>query len=617
MTRRTHVRGPSVAALALVTALTPALASASPPTITARLHADDLEVGQPTVLDVHVSGAPDVAVHVPQVPTVDIAPLGSSRQVEMVNGTVRESVTRHFRVLPRRAGRFELGPITAGGASAPPLRLTVRPATVPPAPARASRSRAAPDRRRAMLRVRIPKRRLVVGESVPITIRAYVKAGTAGTITGVPQLGSDAFAIHGLVDEAKQGRTQIDGTSYATLTWRGRLTALLPGDARLSASLPATLRWREVVRSDPMRDRFPSMFDRFFEDDPFAAGSAFAGSLLASRSTRRLGPEKSADVVLEHAFGTVHVSDPPAEGRPDDFDGAVGRFEVRAEVDPPRVRAGEPVTVRLTVVGQGTFERVTHPLFGDDPRFRSYPATSRFTARGGDGRRGEKVFEQTRVPLEPGRLELGALSFSYFDPRVGRYVTRRSEPLAVEVEPSADGATPVRDLDDASFAPDPGFVANRLSPGRFVERLRPAAASPLGLLAALLVMGLAVAGGVALARRDPDLARARRDRRRSARGVARARRRMRRAARRGDAETFYETARAYVQQRFGAAWGLAPEALTLAELESRLDGVPEPVRDVLDRADAIRFGGVRGAAPDPRAVSERLERALDREVLER
>ena len=52
----------------------------------------------------------------------------------------------------------------------------------------------------------------------------------------------------------------------------------------------------------------------------------------------------------------IEVKPLPA-GAPKGFGGAVGQFEMRAEAIPGKVKAGDPVAVKVVVQGAGKFAR--------------------------------------------------------------------------------------------------------------------------------------------------------------------------------------------------------------------------------------------------------------------
>jgi hypothetical protein len=76
---------------------------------------------------------------------------------------------------------------------------------------------------------------------------------------------------------------------------------------------------------------------------------------------------------------------------------------------------------------------------------------------------------------------------------------------------------------------------------------------------------------------------------------------MREAASRGDAPAFFAAARVAVQQRLGAAWGIAPEAVTPADIRARIPDSSELVA-LLEHADRVTYTGT--------AAHESLDRWL-------
>lgn len=618
-------------AVAFAALLGATLALASParaavPTIEARLGSPEIGVGETTELLVTVRGARDARP--PQVPRargVELVPAGTTRRVSIVNGAVDEQVSHRYLVQGQRVGQHRIGPIRVAGAQPVSVTVDVRAGR---ASAASSQARSGPPRgttrsldppgRRAFLRVRVPEDELVVGQSVPVTIRAYVKAGTEGAITGLPELDNDAFAIHDLVDDARQGRTEIRGTPYATLTWRGRMTALLPGEHEVEASAPATLRWRELVqtRGPARRSLLDEMMDDPFFARAFGGQNPFAGVGGSGASFgASLGPPRTASVTLTDDLGVITVTEPPAEGRPEGWDGAIGTFEADAALTPRPARAGEPMTLTLTVRGEGSFDRLHHAMIPEDTEgMRVYTVQEDFTPDGDARHRGTKTFEQTLIPIEPGTLALPPLTLSTYDPEEGRYVTTTIDVPPIEVEPAEGGAVVAPNLREAAEAATPDGAPVPDAPGAFVDTLDATPSGPVTGLLALLVMLGALGAGLFLARRDPDASAARRDARADRRAMRRARRQMRRAARRGDAAAFFSAAERATRHHLAAHLDVRPEAATAAEAERHGVALPDALRAVLERADAIAFGGADAASDDLDDWLARVLPALDADL---
>ena len=61
---------------------------------------------------------------------------------------------------------------------------------------------------------------------------------------------------------------------------------------------------------------------------------------------------------------TMHIHPLPAEGRPENFTGAIGQFQVKGDAQPATVAMGEPVLLTFSVAGVGNFDYVRCPALG-------------------------------------------------------------------------------------------------------------------------------------------------------------------------------------------------------------------------------------------------------------
>ena len=130
----------------------------------------------------------------------------------------------------------------------------------------------------------------------------------------------------------------------------------------------------------------------------------------------------------------VTVQDVPLTDRPDSYIGAVGTFEVQAELAPTTARVGDPMTLTLTLTltisGQGTLDDVRPPELvrhaGIANSFRTYEATEESTA-------GSRRFTYSLRPLSTDVTEFPAIAVSFFDVNSEKYVTRRTAPIPITI----------------------------------------------------------------------------------------------------------------------------------------------------------------------------------------
>jgi hypothetical protein len=470
---------------------------------------------------------------------------------------------------------------------------------------------------RAFLRVEVPKRAAYVGESLPVTVRAYYRGDTSVTVSGAPALANTEFTL--TEPDPAQGRVEIGGTPYLVVTWRGRLSPVKAGHYTLAMSLPSTLKWQSAVPRpvDPsggegdVQPRGP--FGAFFDDLPMGPGQdvmqqmqrRMQQMMTQAESGFDLGAVQEKDVVL-HTSAPLDVTPLPVQGRPATFSGAVGHFDLVASASPTRLRAGEPTTLELRVSGQGSFDRLDTPGVSASSDWKTYAPT----AKQADDK--TKVFTQALVPARAGVTAIPSVALSYFDPDAARYVTLESKSIAVDVAPgesiaaSSNGTVPTV-ASGPVLAPDAdlaGPSVRTLVP--LFERRGFWAAQTLPLLG----LGAALTGVLYRRRLAADADRPRRAS--AARALRTYRAAMDRAVDQGDAVAFFAAARGALQQRLGGRWRIKPEAITLSEIEGRLDaGDARAIREVFD-SDAARFAGMAPDAADlarwRRVVNEQLHR---------
>ena len=141
---------------------------------------------------------------------------------------------------------------------------------------------------------------------------------------------------------------------------------------------------------------------------------------------------RSQSVVVRSEPLDIEVLPLPLEGQPADFTGAVGTFEVHVEAEPRQVQVGDPVTVRVEVVGIGNVQAIPAPDLSPSGFTVYEPNTEMEEGRvAGDLYGGRRKLEYILIPDRGGRLEIPALSISYFDPKTSRYQTASSAPIEV------------------------------------------------------------------------------------------------------------------------------------------------------------------------------------------
>jgi hypothetical protein len=590
--------------------------------VTVTLDPPDFGVDESAELTVTISGDEDAVPIIPHVPGLVINPDGQSSSIQQVNGAVRAIFARTYRVTASREGTYTIPPIQIGSLTTAAVSVHVG-TTGSPNRARGGADVAAADpvspadiaaaERAAMpmMKVIVPKAHLYVGELVPIQVKAYFRQRVSARLDGPLAAVGDAFTVSGLDKRPTQSEEDVGGVTYIVLTWSSVLGALKSGDYPIGLELPVVLNIQLPGTDSDMQSRLRALFgtnsaSAFMDDSAF--GNLF-GRVIQKSITLKADPTP------------VSVLPLPVDGKPADFSGAVGQFQIASELAPPAGIVGDPLTFKLTVTGKGNLSRVNSAVLHDSPQWRVYRTDSKVTADDDTGLQGFKTFSQPLVPLQAGQLSLPGISFSYFDPEAGRYITRSTQPIGVTVTPGA-GSTQVASTLQAALplaaaaAATPGDVLAAdvaVTPERS-RTLEPVVWQPLFIGTALAPVVLMLAA-VSLIRRyqwrtsDPGLLL------HSAR-LAAVRinlESMTAALHRGDAPAFFSAARHALQEKLADLWQVSAESVDQRLIAERL---PQPAgAELLAIFAMAEKATYAGESPDPSVLREwqrRIQTQMDR-----
>jgi hypothetical protein len=482
-----------------------------------------------------------------------------------------------------------------------------------PAPAPTGRGRsdarqrqaAPPEAEAPPLRLSIsglPDRSLWVGELIPIEMRLDVRADVQVTEVTSPKLAGHVFS---LTQPSEQQQPQpkavtIAGVRYARFVLPAAISPVTAGDHDLEVSMTATaIVARPQARRRSMFD--DPFFDSFFDNDPFGRGRERREIPVATPARR------------------IRVNGLPEAGRPADFSGGIGSFRMAAKAAPTEVAVGDPLTLEVTVTGEGNFDRLALPPLESGTEWKTYPQTAKGKSRDQVGHAGSKTFEQVIIPERVDAQAVPARELAYFDPDRGRYERAHTEPIALVLRaspraPAGVGAAAARPRGEAAEEPGAFEIApNQIELGSLRRSLAPLARNPVFLALQLLPLAL-VAAGFAWARRRERLAGDVGHQRAVAasRTVRAELKRAEQAASRGEAITFFAAARRALQERV-ATPDRSAASLTLDDVEGCIpadSSARETVRAIFARADAVAYSGARPEAGELVEWRRRLVEAI-------
>jgi len=253
---------------------------------------------------------------------------------------------------------------------------------------------------------------------------------------------------------AEADKTEVYEGEQITVTWHIYTRGMLETLERLKfpdlrgfwkevlEEVPAYQPYEEIVNGIPYKKALLAAHALF----PIKAGSATIDEFKV-RSRVRLPLTQYGTFGFGNAFEytkssrkiNVTVKPLPLEGRPKDFSGAVGTYEVSASVDGgTNFPVDQPLSLKIRFEGVGNAKLIELPTLNFPEGIEVYDtkSESKFNKDG----RSFKEFNILLVPHQKGSLEIPAIAVSMFDPVQKKYVTRMTQPISLTIVENPAGS---------------------------------------------------------------------------------------------------------------------------------------------------------------------------------
>jgi hypothetical protein len=503
------------------------------------------------------------AVTFPDIDGLKIQYQGQSSQTRIVNMKSTSKVVHTYIVTPSKVGDYTIGPVTAkfkGGEKELTTQLRViKPKDDKEAQeiselmySRISSSREAPH----------------VHEPFDLELKVFVRDGmqingSFGINGGVPESGLDGELQWRVTDRTRKAVNGAIFNVYTLKTTAKTLTAgtfVFQPQVQLSVVIP-----RQQRRS-------------YGFDDPFF------GDFFGRQETRPF--------VLDCNRLEIGVRPVPMEGRPETYTGGVGIFDFDVDVGPTKVKAGEPITVKMRIAGNGNLSQITPPEITDSHNFKLYDARSVPS-----GNSNEVLFEQVLIPTSDSVSNVPAIAFTYFNTKTTDFRTINQGPFPVTVEAVPRQAAQI-------IATVPSTIQQETKVlGRDIVYLKPVPKvwrsttdvawhrkTATKILVPIPALLLALAAGVS-ARRNRLASNQALARRQKAPKAARQNiQRAEQAMRHQHTDAFYEAAWDTLTEYFGHRLNLPPGEVTLQTVTARIPDEQEAIQKLFSEVEQKRYG---------------------------
>lgn len=499
------------------------------PAFDTSLDRDTIRFGETTTLSmVFTDCSPDGQPTLPSIAGLESVGTGESTQVQFGTGGVSQTATYTVELRPTHPGDFTIPALSIKlkgvQLASKPLRLKVLPAnaSLPGGPPSGNEA--------AFIRVIPATNTIYLGQTIPVEVQCYCNDSVGNP--QLPQMNADDFIVGNFPRDPQRTNVRVGNGMYHAMIFRIPATATKTGTLSLG---PAT--W---------------------------------GVALGQRSFFGFVPTQQINVSSDAP--QIRVLPVPANAPPG-FSGAIGNFSLaQCEAGPTSVGVGDPITLKVRIVGSGNFGAVKLP---DDEQgwreFKTYPPSSKFDSSDPLQIEGSKYFEQVITPLNDEIKEIPPLTFTFFNPAAGAFRTLTHPGIPLTVHPTA--ATPQPTVIASGAAPEAApesqdIVHIKPEPGVLRSPAPPLLRQPL-FLTMQAVAPLLWLGALAWRRQKDKLASNPRLRRRRqvARFVNNGLAELSGLAAANDAEKFYSAVLALLREQLGERLDLPAPAITEAVLD--------------------------------------------------
>ena len=135
------------------------------------------------------------------------------------------------------------------------------------------------------------------------------------------------------------------------------------------------------------------------------------------------------------------ILDLPSENKPVNFSGLVGNFTINMENTQNTIKNNTPLTLYITIKGQGNIKNISELNFKKNPKLKIYKSSIKNDIMSESTISGSRTFEYIVVPQETGSITLPAFSLNYFSPEKKAYQTIQTPEQVLTVIANPDSLT--------------------------------------------------------------------------------------------------------------------------------------------------------------------------------
>lgn len=326
-----------------------------------------------------------------------------SRMTQNINGVVSSQITLSWGLVARKEGKFTIGPalVNAGNQKYETAPVTIEVTKGSTQSAAQMNSGVSVDDGELFIKTIPTRTKLYVGEQLTITHKLFSRLSLVGMKKYEAPV-FDGFWTKKLEVPSSAIQENIDGISYLTAEIeKHQLYASSPGKKTITSISPVYV-VRKISNKKPR---------------------SFWEQLMNGQQYEDIEVKAKSNAI------TIEVLPLPEDGRPVNFNGAVGKLNFRAETNAQTLKANEALNLKITISGSGNFPLMDAPKLNLPESFESYDPK---VAENGSS----KTFDYLIIPRSEGEYTIKDLDFSYFNTETKKYSTIQSPEIKITVLPA-------------------------------------------------------------------------------------------------------------------------------------------------------------------------------------
>lgn len=259
----------------------------------------------------------------------------------------------------------------------------------------------------------------------------------------MPKNQDEAFFIQVEVDKTEVYEGEQIVVSWYLMT-RGQLESLdrtkfpdLKGFWKeIIEEVPAIQFYQEVINGVPFKKALLARHALF----PLKAGETFIDEFKI-KSKVRLPQQgwginsKSYEYTKSSQRVKIKVKPLPTEGRPINYTGAVGKFQIKSNIEGTEPVAHQPIKLKIRIEGFGNAKGLELPAITWPEGLELFEVKSdaKYLKNG----QSFKEFDVILIPRKEGALVIPAIESGFFNPETGKYYTEKTQEIPLQVKPGS------------------------------------------------------------------------------------------------------------------------------------------------------------------------------------